>query len=183
MIATITFGCQKEILQSETSLPIAQFDGQSQIVRPDVQCGATITCTMKSSLGMIGNVEIMNSADLLYVVIDMNNFKFLDQIKVYVGDASFVRLDSDGYVDVEEFPYQYLFNSATNDYTFMLPVSELHSCQDIMVWASVSTRNMMGHVTNMTEAWMSGSPVSNGYATNYCLGSCFSGGPQVLARN
>lgn len=175
LLASLTFGCEKETIVAENNLASAQFDGVSQLARPASQCGSSVFTTMKVGATTVGNVEIMNNDNQLYILLDMNAFKFIEQIKIFVGDINDMPLDSDGFVNKEAFPYQYILSNGSNDYTFMVPVSSLLTCNSVVVWTRVSTRNMMGNTTSTVDAWMNGAPIANTFATNYCLGACVTG--------
>ncbi|HEX2901177.1 MAG TPA: hypothetical protein VHS96_15770, partial [Bacteroidia bacterium] len=115
---------------------------------------------------------IMNSSSNIYLVFDLNQYKYLDAIKIYKGELSSMPLDSDGQVDLENFSFQPNLSQPLNDYTLMAPLSTTPSCTDIVIWARITTRGMFGNITATNYAWVTGTPVANGYYLRYCAPAC-----------
>jgi hypothetical protein len=170
-IAVLTFGCEKEMIRPEgnaapeaTCFPYAQ--------RPPVQCGSSVFATMNDGASSLGTVEILNNSSDLYLIFNLNMGRYLEEVKIYNGDVNNMPLDADGNVQMEQFGFQQLLSSPANDYTLTFPLSGMSSCTDIMIWARISTRNLFGQVIATDYAWMSGTPASNGFSTNFCVTSC-----------
>jgi hypothetical protein len=173
-LAALTFGCQKEVITPEND---ANIQGSSFhfIQRPPVQCGPSVFASMKDGSTNLGSVEILNNSTDLYLIFNMNQFKFVEEVKVFTGDINNVPTDFDGNMQIENFGFQQILTSPANDYTLLMPLSGLSSCSDIVVWARVTTRNMWGQVTATNYTWMSGTPVANGYMTGFCATACITG--------
>ena len=165
LLALATFACEREEISPETNAPTQQFAGVSQIVHPDNQCGSPTFENIKDGSGNIGTVEIVNDPSNLYLILQM-------ELKVYIGDAAAMPMDPDGGLMLEQFDYQYRLSVPTDQYTFTTPLTSMHTCSDIAIWARVESLNMFGQVTGSTEAWMSGTAVANGYTTHYCIATC-----------
>lgn len=174
-LALIAFGCEKELVLPENTAAELQFGGQGHIQRPETQCGASTFSTLSNGTDILGDVEILNNTDKLYLVFDMNLYKFIDELRVFVGDANQIPLGVGGDLATELFPIQPVLAEPANEYSLMIPTSNLATCNQIVVWARVKTLNIWGQTVGTTDTWMSGSVVGNGFATAYCLGSCISG--------
>jgi hypothetical protein len=175
LLIVASFGCQKELIEHAAQTPVAQFDGINGIQRPIAQCGTSTFSNVIAGPTNLGTAEILNSSDKLYVIMDMNAYKFIDQIKIYVGDRGLMPLNADGDALTEAFAYQYQLAVPANDYTFSLPLTAIAACNDIVIWTRVKTRNVFGNVISTTDAWMSGTPIANGYSVRYCVTACVSG--------
>ncbi len=179
LLAIVAFGCQKEMIQPESDAPAAQYGGNPSLQRPLAQCGASVFAAMKAGPVSLGTVEMLNDASQLYMIFDMNNFKFIEQIKIYVGDLGQMPVDGAGNILVEAFPVQYQMGIPANEYTFTLANEDISTCNDIIVWARVSTRNIFGQVTSTVDTWMSGNAIANGFETPFCLTTCTAGAQNV----
>jgi hypothetical protein len=172
VFALLAYGCQKELIRPENNQPTGQNSGVSQVVRPDLQCGNSVMATLNDGANSLGTIEMLNDDQTFYMIFEMGIDQFIDEIKVYSGDANSAPLDADGNILLEGFPYQYLLSNPASEYTFMIPAADHRSCDVFAVWARVSTRDMFGQVISTQEAWISGTPLSNGFCTPYCLSSC-----------
>ncbi len=175
LLVVASFGCEKELIKRASQTPAAQFDGINGIQRPIAQCGASTFSTVIAGPSNLGTAEILNSSDKLYVIMDMNPFKFIDQIKIYVGDRALMPLNADGDALTEAFAYQYQLAVPANDYTFSVPLTSIAACNDIVIWTRVKTRNVFGNVISTTDAWMSGTPLANCFSMRYCVTACVTG--------
>ena len=101
--------------------------------------------------------------------------KYLEEIKVFKGNATTIPLNDDGAIIYNQFPIQNGMPSPLNDYSFMLPLGGTTACTDLVIWARITTRGALGNVIATHYAWMMGTPVANGYALHYCLGPCPTG--------
>ncbi|MFN8395364.1 MAG: hypothetical protein U0176_12035 [Bacteroidia bacterium] len=173
-IALVAFGCEKEVITPESNEPTIS-GSYHYIQRPVAQCGPSIFNDLRDGATNLGTLEITNSSSELYLIFNLNNFKFLEEVKVFTQDASNMPMDDDGNIDVERFGFMQTLTTAANDYTLTLPLSSMPTCMDIMVRARVSTRNMWGQTTGINYVWMTGTPVANGFMFHYCAPSCISG--------
>jgi hypothetical protein len=174
-LALVTFGCQKEMITPESDAPTAQFGGNPFMQRPIAQCGSSVLGSMKSGATNLGTAEMLNGDGQFYVIMDMNNYKFIEQIKIFVGDMAQLPYNTDGGLLLEAFPYQYQMPNPANIYTFTIPTNTISTCNEVVVWARVSTRNIFGQVTSTVDTWMSGTPVANGFSTPFCVTECTTG--------
>jgi hypothetical protein len=177
-IAFVAFGCEKEVIRPESDNNI-QASSFHFINRPPLQCGPSVFSSMKDGAQNLGSIEILNNSSELYLIFNMNQFKFIEELKVYTGDASNMPIDGDGNLSLENFGFQQVLTSAANDYTLVLPLSSMASCADLVVWARVSTKNMFGQTTATNYTWMTGASIANGYMMNYCATTCLSGNSTV----
>lgn len=173
-IALVAFGCEKEVITPENNEPSIT-GSYNYIQRPIVQCGPSVFNDLRDGSTNLGTVEITNSSSELFLIFNLNNWKFLDEVKIFTEDAASMPLDDDGNIDVERFGYMQTLSSPANDYTLTMPLSSMPNCIDLMIRARVSTRNMWGQTTAINYVWMTGTPVANGYQFHYCAPSCLSG--------
>lgn len=173
-IALVAFGCEKEVITPENNQP-AITGSYHYIQRPIAACGPSVFNDLRDGATNLGTLEITNSSTELYLIFNLNNFKFLEEVKIFTDDASNMPMDDDGNIDVERFGFMQSLTSAANDYTLTMPLSSMPTCMDIMIRARVSTRNMWGQTTGINYVWMTGTPVANGYMFHYCAPSCVSG--------
>ena len=171
-LSALAFSCEKECIRPEGNELGMQESSFPFVSRPPVQCGTSTLSSLKDGAATLGSIEILNNSSDLYLIFDMNQFKFLEEVKVFAGEASTLPMDSDGNVNIEGFATQILLSAATNDYTLVLPLSSMPTCADIVIWARVSTRNMFGQVTGTNYTWMSGAAVANAFKVNYCATAC-----------
>lgn len=172
LLLFMSFGCEKEVIEPQLSTPTAQLSGANQILRPSVQCAPSGFATMQDGSTSFGNVEILNSGSDLYLIFSLNNYKFLDEVRIFVGDKNDAPLNADGDLETEEFPYKEIIAGGANDYTMIHKLKRLPDCVDIMVFAKISTRNMFGQVTSTNDTWMHGTVYVNGYSQQYCVVNC-----------
>lgn len=173
-IAVVAFGCEKEMVQPEAQGNTLQGGSFPFLQRPPVQCGPSMVHSMMDGATDLGSVEILNNSSDLYLIFNMNQFKFIEEVKVFNGDAAYLPMDGDGNIQMEQFGFQQSLTSPMNDYTLTFPLSGMPTCTDLVIWARVSTRNMWGQVTATNYAWMTGTPISNGFKVNFCITSCIS---------
>jgi hypothetical protein len=169
----IAFGCSSESVRPESGDKAVL---GTTIPRPTVQCGPSIFTRMKDGNMDLGGVEILNTSNQLYVIMDLNPYKYVEEVKMYVGDISSIPLDNDGNISIEDFGCQAMLSVPVNSYTCTAPLSTTPSCQDVVIWARISTRSVFGNLVATNYAWMMGSQVANGQAVNYCAPSCATSG-------
>jgi hypothetical protein len=173
-LSAMAFGCSPESVGPESGEKNV-LGSYIPLPRPQVQCGPSIFTRMKDGQMDLGGVEILNNSTHTYIILNMNQYKFVEEIKVFQGNVNNLPMDNDGNILVENFSCQNLLNVPANIYTLMLPLSTTPSCSDYVVWARISTRSIFGNLVATNYAWMAGSPISNGYSVNYCAPSCSSG--------
>lgn len=174
-LSAVAFGCEKEIVCHEGNTVTAEQSAYHHIQRPPVQCGPSVFTTLKDGPTSFGSVEVLNNSSELYLIFNLNQYKFLEEFKVFTGALVNMPMDSDGNVNIEGFAHQQILSSPANDYTLVLPLNSMPACSDIAIWARVSTRNMFGQVTATNYTWMSGTPISNGFKVSYCATTCLTG--------
>ncbi|MEY3444283.1 MAG: hypothetical protein RLZZ519_2564 [Bacteroidota bacterium] len=174
-ISVVAFSCEKECIRPEGSDLGLQESAFPFVSRPSVQCGPSSFASLKDGASTLGSVEVLNNSTDLYVIFDLNQFKYLEEVKIFAGDGGTLPLDSDGNVDTESFNNKLLLSSPANDYTLVLPLSSMPTCSDIVIWARVTTRNIWGQVTGTNYTWMSGNAVANAFKMSYCATSCITG--------
>ena len=143
-----------------------------QVARPTQQCGPSVFSRLKDGTTDLGSLEMLNSSENIYLIFDLNQFKYLDELKVFKGDIGNLPMDSDGNVDLENFGFQSLLSQPLNEYTMISGLSSTPSCTDFVVWARITTRGIFGNVTATNYAWVTGTPIANGYTFNYCSPAC-----------
>jgi hypothetical protein len=172
LITALAFGCEKEVITPDANTPTAALNGIEDLIRPDVQCGTSRFSDIKNNNGdLYGTVEILNDADYIYMLIEMEHGKFLDAIQVYFGDQASIPNNGTNIV-MEDFQFQAVTDRGATRYTVIMPHSSLSSCSDIVLWAQASERNMFGNTTSTSVTWMSGIAIYDGSFFKYCLGSC-----------
>ena len=171
-LASFTFACEKEQLQPEG--PSAALRGNTGIVRPTNQCGdSEFTNVIDGSGTNFGTIELANDGTNLHVMITMNTNRFLDEVKVFVGNAgSSLDVDGEGTVSMENFNFQTTFRQSHTTYTVILPTAGLGACSDVIFWGRCSTRNHFGQVTSRRNVWLDGLPFHNLETVKYCFGNC-----------
>lgn len=174
-IAAITFGCQSESVKPTEGNNAAVQGSYLPVPRPTQQCGPSVFSRIKSGNLDLGGVEIMNSSTDLYLIFDLNQYKFLEEVKIYCGEGTSIPTDDDGNIQVENFPCQQSLSQPLNDYTVVLPLQSTPHCDDVVIWARITTRSLFGNVIATNYAWMSGSPLHNGFKVGYCAPACTTG--------
>ena len=124
---------------------------------------------------MVVAVEMLNGDNLFFLLFQMEQDQFIDDIKVFTGPLSNAPMANDGNLLLERFPYQYALPNAATEFTLTIRASEMQTCSNIIVWARVSTRDMFGTILESHETWMMGNHFSNGYTMPYCLVTCLLG--------
>lgn len=158
-------------MEPETAFAL-QADISNRIETPSYPCAPAITVPIKTGATVLGNVSLQNDPDEFYLGISLGNFKFLEEVYVYTEANGPLPLNTDGDIELEEFPYHYILNQATSQFTLTIPNSKMLSCGSVVVFARITTRNMFGHVTGTTTAWMDGATIANGFATSFCITNC-----------
>jgi hypothetical protein len=168
----VAFGCTADQVKPDSGEKAIL---GTAIPRPTVQCGPSIFTRLKDGNMDLGGVEILNTSDQLYVIMDLNPFKYVEEVKMYTGDINNIPLDNDGNIAIEDFGCQAMLSLPVNSYTCTAPISTTPSCHDVVIWARISTRSVFGNLVATNYAWMMGSSIANGQAVHYCAPSCASG--------
>ena len=171
-LSVVVFSCEKECIHPEGSDLGLQESAFPFVSRPPVQCGPSSFASLKDGAATLGSVEILNNSSDLYVIFDLNQYRFLEEVKIFAADGGTIPMDSDGNVDTESFSNKILLSNAANDYTLVLPLSSMPTCSDIVIWARVSTRNIWGQVTATNYTWMSGAAIANAFKMSFCATAC-----------
>lgn len=183
LITALAFGCEKEVITPDATIPTVAESGIEDLIRPDVQCGTSRITELKNNSGdLFGNIEILNDADNIYILIEMEHGKFLDAIQVYFGDQASIPNDGTNIL-MEDFQFQAVTNRGATRYTVIMPHASLPSCSDIVLWAQSSERNMFGNPISTEVTWMTGINIYDGSFFKYCLGTCGSNVIQDAENN
>ncbi|MEM1000702.1 MAG: hypothetical protein AAGN35_26850 [Bacteroidota bacterium] len=181
LLAVLTYRCEKEIVTPEQNLIVPALSGSEDLIRPDFPCGASEFTDLKDDLGnSYGDVEILNDQDNVYLLIEMEQGKFLDVVQVFFGTQTQIPNDGNGSILMENAQFQSVITRGASLYTVAFPLNGLPTCTDIVFRAQVSEKNVFGQNTNTTTAWLTGIPVMNGNYFKYCHGAC---GTNVLTQD
>jgi hypothetical protein len=171
-LATLGFACERESI-TPTTPEAPQLYGTSGLVPPTVQCGSSAFSFITDAQGSnLGAVEIANDAANVYVMISMNVTRFLEDLRVFAGDAASIDVDGTGTPIMEGFQFQAVFSAPQGRYTVILPKSTLGACTDIVLYGRAATRNQFGQMSGRRFFWIDGLPLHNIEAYKYCFGSC-----------
>ncbi|MEM7037234.1 MAG: hypothetical protein AAF570_09665 [Bacteroidota bacterium] len=173
LIAIATFSCEKEVITPQTQdTPTTVLAEHEGLTRPDAQCGVSLHVDLHNASAIdVADVEILNDAKNLYILIDMNVGQHLDMVKAFIGDASGIEIYGGGDLNTEEFQYQTIL-TGVHRYTVTLPLGSLTGSQDVVLYAQTSQRDFFGNVTNVSEAFIDGLPLGNGGYAKYSIGTC-----------
>jgi hypothetical protein len=172
VLATLGVACERESIVPATS-DAPQLYGTSGLVPPAVQCGSSAFSFITDAQGNnLGNVEIANDAANVYVMISMHVTRFLEDLRLFVGEASTIDVDGTGTPIMEGFQFQSVFSTPQGRYTVILPKSTLGACTDIVLYGRAATRNQFGQMSGRRFIWIDGLPLHNIEAYKYCFGSC-----------
>lgn len=175
LLSLFFFGCEKEVIVPQTNdAPVVNLSTEGHI-RPSVQCGSSAYTTLNNGATSYGNVEILNNAEQVYILTDMNNGWLLQSVKIFVGNSVNLPKGFGGVIELEEFPFQMIHPRMVDKYTYTLPVASLPTCFGVTIWAKAAQVNMFGQVTNQVDLWANGASVLNGFSFQYCKGTCFMG--------
>lgn len=179
LLSLAFFGCQKEIITPESNNEPIIAQSLEGHVRPVQQCGTSAFTTFNNGATSYGSIEILNDAEQLYILTDMNNGWLLQSIKIFAGNTLDIPKAYGGTIELEEFPFQMLHPRRVDKYTYTLPMASLPACFGVTIWAKATQVNMFGQVTNQVNLWANGSPVLNGFSFQYCKGVCSFTGPST----
>jgi hypothetical protein len=140
--------------------------------RPDQQCGASAFTTLDYGGISYGTVEILNDAEELYILTDMNNGWFLRDVKIFAGDPQDLPKANGGLIEREEFPIQVNHASRVDRFTYTMSTANLNNCFGVTIWAHAVRLNMMGHEIGSVDVWANGTSVLDGFSYQYCSGTC-----------
>lgn len=172
LLSLTFFGCQKEIIAPEGNSEPVIAQSLEGHVRPVQQCGSSSFTTFVNAGTSYGSIEILNDAEQLYILTDMNNGWLLQSTKIFAGTTTDLPKAYGGTIELEEFPFQMLHPRRVDKFTYTLPMASLPACFGVTVWAKATQVNMFGQVTNQVNLWANGSPVLNGFSFQYCKGVC-----------
>ena len=166
-------GCEKELIEPTTTDTIspALRSGIGHF-RPDQQCGTSRFGELVSGSTVMGTVEILNDANDFYILMDMNPNIFLETVFVYFGTSSGIPTNSAGDILTEDFQFQAAIENGAAKYTVVHPVSGLPVCNDIVLAAVATERNVFGNVVATHNLWLDGTAIHNGYFFKYCVQTC-----------
>ncbi len=173
LCAVFFVGCEKELAEiSSESTPTPLLASGVGSHAPDSHCGSTQSANLLHESTSEGSVQILNNSSDLYMVLDMNHGFFIDAVYAFYGESSNAPVDSEGNLSLEEFSFIASVGEGASSFTIQVPLSEISSCNDLMVAASVSQRNVFGQVTTSHMVWMDGTDFMNGFYLSSCVQSC-----------
>ncbi len=172
LMLSFSTGCEKETIVEPTVTYGMQADIWNSIQTPSNPCATPVNVPIESGAAVLGNASLQNDPSDFYLNINLNNYRFLEEIYVYTAGSGPLPLNNDGDLELEEFPYHYVLNQSSSQFTLTIPNGRMQSCGSVIVWARISTKNVFGQVTATTTAWMSGTAIANGFETNFCLTNC-----------
>lgn len=172
LIAVVAFGCQKEIIRPES----AGGDLQAYLAPPSFRaispCGQSMFTSFQSGSVVLGDAEISNDGDFMYVTIHMAPNSFMDELQVFSGEASTVPVDVTGAIDFMQFGFTQSMGSPTSDMTVVIPVAGLPACPDIIIHSTITTIVPNTLISTTEEVWASGTTLYNGQMNSFCLTIC-----------
>lgn len=173
LLSLFFFGCEKEVILPQTNdAPELSLSTEGHS-RPVSQCGSSAFTTFNNGATSYGSIEILNNAEQLFILTDMNNGWLLQNVKIFVGNPINLPKGYGGVIELEEFPFQMIHTRMVDKYTYTLPIASLPTCFGVTIWAKAAQVNMFGQVTNQVDLWANGSSVLNGFSFQYCKGTCF----------
>jgi hypothetical protein len=181
-IATFAFACERESITPDTATA-PQLYGTSGLVAPAAPCGSPeFTHLTDISEGNFGSIEFVNDEHNLHVMFTLNTGRFLEELRVFAGDASTIDNDGAGNLIMEDFQFQTNFSTPQSRYTVILPHAALGACTDIVVYGRIATRNQFGQMSDRRYVWADGLSLFNIESYKYCLGTCavIGGGPNPI---
>ena len=181
-MAAFTFACERETITPSTELA-PQLYGTTGLVAPSISCGSPeFTHITDITNGNFGNVQIVNDEHNLHVMFSMNTGRFLEELRVFAGDASMIDNDGTGNLIMEGFQFQTVFSAPQSRYTVILPYAALGACADIVVYGRIATRNAFGQMSDRRDVWVNGLTLFNIESYKYCFGTCAvtGGGPSTI---
>jgi hypothetical protein len=182
ILALLAFSCQKECIRPESNTP-TEMKCVEGIFRPAQQCGASAFTTLKSAGADYGSVEILNDAEQVYIITQMNADWFLADVKIFVGDANNIPRGNGGVIQLEEFPLQINHPGRVAEYTYTMNTANMGACVGVTVWARAVQMNMLGDEIASVDLWADGSQTLNGYSYQYCKGVCNIATMQTVSSN
>lgn len=161
-------GCEKEMLSPEEGTPEVAL---SATRAPIGHCGTIRTSNLVDAQAhALADVQVMNTDGEIYLLIDMHTGFFLDQVKVYFGKTAGLPTKGNQ-IQMEDFQFQANTHGKTA-FTIRQSVNGLPTCNDLVMWAQVSQRDMFGNVVGQQSVWLEGTPIYNGQYFEYCYQSC-----------
>lgn len=171
-IGAVMTGCEKEIIEPMTDTTELNLQARAGQVYPDQSCGPSRSGTLADESGNIyGAAEILNDEVNIYIVLTMHNGFFLESLFANFGTTADIPVDGTTMV-MEDFMFQDYIQGGKTTYTVIFPTAALPVCNDVVLHANVSERNMFGQTVATHETWLGTNPVYNGYFYKYCLASC-----------
>ncbi|MEM1000554.1 MAG: hypothetical protein AAGN35_26105 [Bacteroidota bacterium] len=174
LLLLFAFGCQKEIIQPEIApAPELSTGSLEGLVRPDAPCGLGQTSDLVDiATANYGALEILNDANDIYFLAEMNHGWLIQSAQVYVGDLLNLPKDNNGGIRPEGFPYQWVNSRLASSYTYTIPKGGVAACTQVVIVIQAVQTDLWGNPINSIQLWGDGNAVLNGYAASYCQGVC-----------
>lgn len=165
-------GCEKESVAPITDDYALSLQAKAGEIYPDQQCGSSRTGVLSDDSGNnCGTVEILNDEVNIYLVINMQQGYFLESLFANFGTTADIPVDDNEMV-MEDFMYQEYISGGKTTYTVIFPTAALPVCNDVVLHANVSQRNIFGQTMGTHKTWLGANSIYDGYFYKYCLAQC-----------
>lgn len=122
----------------------------------------------------VGQVNITNDEEFLYVSYHTTDDWFLGSTKLFVGELSNLPVNGAGNPVLGQFPYQQGHDLSVSDYTYTIPLAGLPSCYILAAYADVYKND--GGIVLSEGAWGFGTEFPEasqwGWYYDYCTQVC-----------
>ena len=166
------FSCSEESVSNQETTTNYQSDIQSSARQ--LNCPPTVQNIMAGQNYLAGNVTVGNDSDNLYVTYQAAANWYFDELHLFVGNYQDIVLKN-GNPAPGQFPYKISFNSNTQMYTFVIPLTQITNidgCFTVAAHASMRKKNSNGQTIQTETGWSGTSDFpGNNWAKyfNYCL--------------
>jgi LruC domain-containing protein len=172
IIAVFLFSCQDDETASD-QFPFLK--GQIE-VPTETTCGTpTVLSLVDAQDNELGNLEISNDLENLYLSVSTNNTWFLKSTQVYIGPMSQIPLDDAGLPASANFPYKLTHSPLVENYILTIPLDEVDECSTIALFVEIARLDDNGVLLEEATAWANGEVFQEGsepMTYEHCLGEC-----------
>lgn len=172
LIGFILTGCQNETFESAETTTELNLQAKAGHILPDQQCGPSRNGVFSDNNGVpMANVEILNSETNIHLLLTMNQGYFLESVFANFGTTADIPVHNNTMV-LEDFMFQDFIPDGATNYTVVFPTSALPICNDIVLMANFSHRNIFGQTISTQSSWLGNNSIYNGQFYKYCLNAC-----------
>lgn len=172
IFALLLFSCQDDETVSD-QFPFLK--GQIE-VPTETTCGIpTVLSLVDAQDNELGNLEISNDLENLYLSVSTNNTWFLKSTQVYTGPKSQIPLDDAGLPASGNFPYKLTHSPLVENYILTIPLDEVDECSTIALFVEIARLDDNGVLLEEATAWAKGENFQEGSEAmtyEHCLGEC-----------